>query len=60
MKREQIIETVNSFPPEVDLDALIDRLVFMDKVNKGLDQLDKGEGNAHQSVIERLNKKWGK
>jgi hypothetical protein len=32
MRKTKIIETVNHFPKEFDLDELLERLIFMDKV----------------------------
>jgi hypothetical protein len=59
MKRAQAIETINNFPPEFDLDELIERLIFIEKVEKGLVQIKKGKTKTHEEVNE-LAKKWSK
>jgi hypothetical protein len=56
MKREKALEIVNQFPAEFDLDELIDRLVLVDKVEKGLDQLDNGQTVSHENVKEIIKK----
>ena len=59
MKRTQVLETINSFPPEFDLDELIERLIFIEKVEKGLAQIKEGRTKTHEEVKE-LTKKWSK
>jgi hypothetical protein len=57
MKREKALETVNEFPTEFDLEELIERLVFVEKVEKGLQQVEEGKTVSHQQVKEMV-KKW--
>jgi len=37
MKRDKVMDTVKEFPQEFDLEELIERLVFVEKVEKGLE-----------------------
>jgi predicted transcriptional regulator len=57
MKRDKVMETVKSFPQEFDLEELIDRLVFVEKVEKGLMQIKEGKTVSHDQVEEMI-KKW--
>jgi hypothetical protein len=57
MKKDKAIETIKEFPQEFDLEELIERLVFVEKVEKGLQQLDKGKTVPHDQVKE-MTKKW--
>jgi hypothetical protein len=57
MKREKAIEAINEFPKEFELEDLIERLVFVEKVEKGIKQLDDGKTTPHEKVKE-LIKKW--
>ncbi|MEI9934788.1 MAG: hypothetical protein WDM71_08045 [Ferruginibacter sp.] len=57
MKRDKAINTVNEFPQEFELDDLLEKLVFVEKVEKGLQQLEKGETISHEKVKE-ITKKW--
>ena len=57
MKREKAIDTVKDLPKEFELEDLIERLVVIEKVEKGLDQLKKGKTIPHDKVKE-LSKKW--
>lgn len=57
MKRDKAIETVKELPQEFDLEDLIERLVFVEKVEKGLQQAEKGKTIPHEKVKE-MTKKW--
>jgi hypothetical protein len=57
MRKEKLLETINELPQEIDLDALIERLIFEEKVEKGLKQLDSGKTTPHEQVKEMF-KKW--
>jgi predicted transcriptional regulator len=59
MRKEKVLETVNNLPAEFELEELIERLIFIEKVEKGLDQLDKGETRTHEEVKQAV-KKWRK
>ena len=57
MKRDKAMDTVKEFPKEFELEELIEKLVFVEKVEKGLLQLKKGKTQTHAKVKE-LVKKW--
>lgn len=57
MKRDKAIETVKEFPQEFELEDLIERLVFVEKVEKGLQQIDQEKTISHDQVKEMI-KKW--
>jgi hypothetical protein len=57
MKRDKAINTINEFPQEFELEDLIEKLVFVEKVEKGLQQLEKGATISHENVKE-ITKKW--
>lgn len=57
MKRDKAIDTIKEFPKEFELDDLLEKLVFVEKVEKGLLQLKKGKTVSHEKVKE-LAKKW--
>ncbi len=57
MKKNKLIETINEFPKEVDLNDLFERLIFMDKVEKGLAQIENGETIPHEKVVASFRKK---
>ena len=59
MKRDKAIETLNKLPTEFDLDELIEKLIFIDKVEKGNQQIKQGKTRTHDEVKD-LSKKWSK
>ena len=60
MRKTKIIETVSRFPKEFDLDDLLERLIFMDKVEKGLEQVENGKTVKQSEVELYFKKKWQK
>jgi predicted transcriptional regulator len=59
MKREKVLEALNELPKEFELDVLLEKLVFVDKVNEGLSQIKKGKTLTHDKVKETVSK-WQK
>ena len=57
MKRDKAIDTIKEFPKEFELEALLEKLVFVEKVEQGLAQLKKGKTTPHEKVKE-IVKKW--
>ena len=57
MKRTRAIETINELPMEFELEELIEKLIFIEKVEKGLAQLDDGKTLTHDD-LKREVKKW--
>jgi predicted transcriptional regulator len=59
MNREKVIATVSEMPQDFDLEILMERLIFIEKVEKGLQQLNSGNTIPHQEVKQRI-KQWPK
>lgn len=59
MTKEKVIETVKDLPADFELDVLLEKLIFIDKVEKGLEQIDKGNTLTHDQVKEQI-KQWSK
>ena len=59
MRKDKVLETVNDLPSEFELEELIERLIFIEKVEKGLQQIDKGETRTHDEV-KQIVKSWRK
>ncbi len=57
MEREKVIDAVKELPKEFDLEELIERLIFVEKVEQGLKQLEEGKTVDHSQVKEMV-KKW--
>lgn len=57
MKKEKVLETINELPQEFELDDLLEKLVFIEKVEQGLEQVTLGKVISHDKVKEII-KKW--
>ena len=53
MTRDRMVEAIRELPADASVADAIERLVFLAKVEEGLDQLDKGETVPHDEVERR-------
>ena len=56
MKKNQIEHVVAELPDNVNVDALIERLHLLDKIDQAEHQLARGEGVSHEAAMQRLDK----
>jgi len=54
-----LIETLNKLPENLTIDQVIDQVIFLEKVQKGLDDSANGRINTKQQAKEKLSK-WFK
>ncbi|AHM59117.1 hypothetical protein D770_23380 [Flammeovirgaceae bacterium 311] len=59
MTKDKVLEAVREMPQEFDLEELIERLIFIDKVQKGMNQLDEGKTVSHDQA-KNIIKSWQK
>ena len=57
MKKESVIEAMKELPQDFELEKLLEKLVFMEKVEAGLLQLQQGNTLPHDEVI-KMTKRW--
>ena len=53
-EKEIVLETIRALPDDCSLDEIAERIEFMAAVQKGLDQLDRGEGIPHEEIKRQL------
>ena len=56
MKRDKAIATVKELPLDFEIEELLEKLIFVDKVEKGLEQLDSGKKISHENVKNNISK----
>ena len=56
LTKTQIFDTVETLSDHVSLDDLIDRFIFIEKVNIGLEQSEKGMVSSEEDVRKKLSK----
>jgi len=59
MKKQSIVDIVKELPGEFDLDELMERLIVIDKIDKGLEEVDSGKTISHENV-KKIVAKWSK
>ena len=59
MTKDTILAAVNAMPNEVELEVLLERLVFMAKVEEGLKQSHNRQTVAHEEV-KKMVQTWSK
>ena len=53
-EKEIVLETIRALPDDCSIDEIAERIEFMAAMQKGLDQLDRGEGIPHEEVKRQL------
>ena len=53
--REQIIQTV-TLPEDAGIEDAMEKLYFLAKIEKGIEQADAGETIPHEQVVARVSK----
>ena len=59
MSKDTILAAVNAMPDEIELEPLLERLIFMAKVEEGIRQSERGETTSHEDV-KKLTQTWSK
>lgn len=53
-QKELVLDAIGELPDEASLEEIAARIEFLAAVQKGLDQLDRGEGIPHAEVKRQL------
>ena len=59
MTKEAVIKVMNDLPNEFELDDLLEKLVFIAKVEKGMQQAREGKVISHDELLKEI-KTWSK
>jgi predicted transcriptional regulator len=55
MTQKQIaLDAISELPDDASLTDIADRMDFLDAIQKGFDQIDRGEGIPHEEVKRQL------
>jgi hypothetical protein len=60
MKKNTVIETLDSFEEEFDAERLIEKLLFVEKVEKGLKDAEEGRVLDFKEAKQKFFDKWSK
>ena len=53
-QKEIVLDAISELPDEVSLTEIAEKIEFLAAIQKGLDQLDRGEGIPHEEVKRQL------
>ena len=57
LEKEQVLFCIQGMPQRFTIDDVMERIILMTKVGRGLDQI--AEGNSYsQEEIEKISKEW--
>lgn len=59
ISKEKLISQIESFPSELSIDELIDKLIFIDKLEERIQQSEKGETISEDELKKEMNE-WFK
>jgi predicted transcriptional regulator len=54
--KEKMVKAVASLPEDASVEDAMERLLFLAKVERGLEQADSGRTLSHEEVKERMSK----
>jgi predicted transcriptional regulator len=54
--KEKVLQSVQSLPDDASIEDAMERLLFLAKVQRGLQQADAGQTVPHNQVKERMEK----
>lgn len=54
--KEKVIKVVRALPNNASIEDAMERLLFLAKIEKGLDQADLGQTIPHSRVKEKMSK----
>jgi predicted transcriptional regulator len=53
-QKEIVLDVISELPDEVSLEQIAEKIEFLAAIQKGMDQLDRGEGIPHEEVKRQL------
>lgn len=58
MTKNKVISTLEELPNEFKVEELIEKLLFIEKVEQGIQEADEGKILSFEEVKSNMNKKW--
>jgi predicted transcriptional regulator len=53
-QKEFVLDAISELPDGASLHEIVERIEFLAAIQKGIDQLDRGEGIPHEEVKRQL------
>ncbi len=58
MKKYKVIETLDYLPDEFDVEELVEKLLFVEKVEKGIQDAEEGKVMSLVEARQKTERKW--
>lgn len=58
MNKTKVIETLEKLPKEFSTEELIDKLIFIEKVEQGINDAEEGKVISLEEAKNRMGEKW--
>lgn len=58
MKKYKVIETLNHLPDEFNVEELVEKLLFIEKIEKGIEDSEGDRTMSLQEAKEKMETKW--
>jgi len=56
MKKSAVIESISKLPDEVTIDEIVERLIVIEKIEKGRKEVQAGKVNTEEQAKAKLNR----
>lgn len=56
MRKSTVIESINKLPDEFSIDEIIERLIIIEKIEKGRQEVKDGKVNSEEQAKAKLSK----
>lgn len=56
MQKQSVVQIVNELPKEFNLDDLMEKLIVLEKIEAGLNDVRNGRTISHEKVKKEVNK----
>jgi len=56
MRKSTVIESINKLPDEFSIDEIIERLIIIEKIEKGRQEVKEGKVNTEEQAKAKLSK----
>lgn len=59
LTKTKVIKTITGFPDHFSIDELVDKMILLDKIEKGIAQADKGNVISEEDLDKKIDE-WSK
>lgn len=56
LTKEKVLESIKDLPNEFSLDEIVERLIFLEKIEIGLQQVKEGKTVSHAKAKKKMQK----